>query len=99
MPLLSISFCLTTLLSRRAFRVGLNVLWRSAKKAVASFERMFLMPSELTAPWMATPWLMVSMSHILQGLGVLKSIMTVVVSLDESACESEFRGIEGGEWC
>jgi hypothetical protein len=79
MPLSS-SLCLMARRSRRAFRVELKVRWRSAKNAVASLERMIFWAS-LTEPWMATSLLMASMSTILQGLGVLKSILGRLVML------------------
>ena len=76
MPLSS-SLCLMTRRSRRAFRVELKVRWSSAKNAVASLERMVLW-GPLTEPWMATSLLRTSMSTILQGIGVLNSILVVV---------------------
>lgn len=91
---LSSSCCLITRLWRSSFRVLLNVLWRRARKPVASGVRIFLWVSFIF-PRMFTPWLscwMVAIITKMIAFGDLHKCRNILLATNRAMKELGFDG-------
>lgn len=96
---LSSSACLITRRWRSSFLLGLKDLWRRARKAMASFVRIFLLDS-LMVPEMLTPWMIESMlaifAKICKDFAVMKFLVYLGLGGEGNIYEGKLNAYMGG---